>query len=230
MKRFLSFLLALFAPVAKGESPKLGSDGDRIRQLLFACQSLSEQVVAKRPESPCALQDLLDGAKLAGEGKKDTAIAALRHGLGYKDTETRVQLWLWSGLRELGVKPEAPIALQVIGVVIEMPSGGGYDTLAAYDDGSARYLNFSGRAIFWDQADARIKQLCQNFIASTIPASKSAQPRLTLSLPKSGAQVTMLTRSGNFVISNPPDTVIKAGAALMIELMNRAREKKAASP
>jgi len=44
--------------------------------------------------------------------------------------------------------------------------------------------------------------------------------------PKSGAQVTLLTRSGMYVISEPPQSVINAGSALMLELMQRVKEKR----
>jgi hypothetical protein len=47
-------------------------------------------------------------------------------------------------------------AFEVLGAVLEMPSGGAYDTLPGYVDGSARYLNFSGKAIFWDAPDASV--------------------------------------------------------------------------
>lgn len=111
-------------------------------------------------------------------------------------------------------------------MVIEFPSGDGYDTLAGYVDGSARYLNFSGAAIFWDAEDPAIKAMCQALIDSTIPASSRAKPRTSLSLPKGKPQVTMLTRSGLFVIVSPPDSVIGPGAALMMELMKRTKEKQ----
>lgn len=107
---------------------------------------------------------------------------------------------------------------------MEMPSGDGYDTLAAYVDGSARYLNFSGKAIFWDTPDPMIKTLCRALIDSTIPASAGAKPRTSLLLPTRGAQVTLLTRSGNFAITDPPATVVGAGAALMMEMIKRTKE------
>jgi hypothetical protein len=67
---------------------------------------------------------------------------------------------VWSGLRELGELPDPKFAFEVLGVVLERPSNGAYDTLAAYMDGSARYLNFSGKAIFWDAPDPKVKELC----------------------------------------------------------------------
>ena len=165
---------------------------------------------------PGPLQTIADASKLVEEGKRDEAVARLRGVLDMRGLETRTVLWTWSALRELGEKPDPKLAYEVLGVVMEMPSGGGYDTLAAYVDGSARYLNFSGRAIFWDLQDTTIKALCRTFVDSTIPVSTRAKPRTNLSLPSRGAQVTLLTRSGIFVISDPPDAVVGAGAALMI--------------
>jgi hypothetical protein len=93
-------------------------------------------------------------------------------------------------------------------------------------DGSARYLNFSARAIFWDTKDTTVNALCRALIDSTIPVSARARPRTSLSLPTRGGQVTLLTRSGIYVISDPPDSVIGPAAALMTELVKRAQEKK----
>jgi hypothetical protein len=96
---------------------------------------------------------------------------------------------------------------------------GAYDTLAAYQDGSARYLNYSGAAIFWDEHDVAIKSLCQRLIDSTIPESPRALTRQDTMLPKS-------TRSGMYVISEPPQSVVAAGSALMLELMQRVKARK----
>jgi len=226
MKKLLASLMALLPGHMKADSAKLGSDADPIRQMLFASQSLKEQVSQMHLDgSPGAFQTIADASKLVEAGKKGEAVARLRRVLDLPQLETRIQLWVWSALRELGEKPDPKFALEVLGVIIEMPSGGGYDTLAAYIDGSARYLNFSGRAIFWDAQDAAIKSLCQAFVDSTIPASNRAKPRTSLSLPKRGAQVTLLTRSGLYVITAPPEPLAAAGAALMLELMKRAKEK-----
>jgi hypothetical protein len=58
-----------------------------------------------------------------------------------------------------------------LGVVLEVPSGGAYDTLAAYADGSARYLNFSGKAIFWDAPDPKVKELCLAMVGLSFDAN-----------------------------------------------------------
>jgi hypothetical protein len=226
MKKLLAFLMAFLPGHAKADPAKLGSDADPIRQMLFASQSLKEQVRQMHLDgSPGAFQTIADASKLVEAGEKAEAVARLRGVLDLPQLETRIQLWVWSALRELGEKPDPKFAYEVLGVIFEMPSGDGHDTLAAYVDGSARYLNFSGKAIFWDAPDAMIKSLCQAFVDSTIPASSRAKPRTSLSLPKRDPQITLLTRSGLYVITVPPEPVVGPGAALMMELMKRAKEK-----
>lgn len=218
-------LKTLFRSSASAEPAKLGSDGDPIRRMLFGSQTLKEQVRRIRLNgSSGPLSRIVDASKLADSGKRPEAIECLRGLLDSPNVETRVQLWVWSALRGLGERPEPKYAFEVLGAIIETPMGGAYDTLAAYVDGTARYLNYSGKAIFWDAPDREIKQLCQALVGSTIPASGAAKPRTNLSLPKKGIQVTLLTRSGPFVIAGLPAGVDVAGAALMKELTRRATE------
>jgi hypothetical protein len=227
MKKLLAALLALVTGCTeKADSNKLGSNTDPEQQMLFASQGLQQQVKQMHLDgSPSPYQTIADAAKLVDAGKKNEAIAQRRRVLEMANLETRTILWAWSALRELGEKPNSQAANEVLGVVLEMPSGGAYDTLAAYVDGSARYLNFSGRAIFWDAPDVTVKGLCRALLDSTIPVSAQAKPRISLSLPNRGVQVTLLTRSGIFVISDPPDAVIGAGATLLKEMIKRAEQK-----
>jgi hypothetical protein len=227
MKKFFTLLLSMITPFSKADAPKLGSDGDPIRQALFASQTMKELLQRVKPGgSPSPFQTISEAAKLADEGDKQEARLRLHSILGLPNLETRVQLWVWTALRELGEQPDKKSGGEVLGVVIEVPMQGAYDTLAAYQDGSARYLNFSGSAIFWDAPDVKVKGLCHSFIDSTVSASSRAKPRKSVSIPKSGAQVTLLTRSGMYVISDPPQPVINSAASLMTELIHRAKEKK----
>lgn len=227
MKKLFLLFSVIISPFTTMQAQKLGSGGDPIRQMLFANQSIKEQTKqAKLDGTDSPFQRITDASKLADEGKTNEAVAKLRSVLQMQPLETRQELWVWAGLRELGQKPDQKTGNEVLGVVMEFQVKDGCDTLAAYADGSARYLNFSGAAIFWDARDATIKSLCQSFIESTIPFGGQAKPRNDVALPKSGTQVTLLTRSGNYVVKNPPQPVIDAGAKLMIELMRRTKEKK----
>jgi hypothetical protein len=228
--QMFEFLKGLFGGATVAKSDKLGSEADPIRQLLFASQTLREQVSHMRPDGRTGpMQSIAEAQRLVDEGQAKEAIARLRGVLDSPALETRIQLWVWSALRELGERPEGRSAFEVLGAVLEVPSGGAYDTLAGYVDGSARYLNFSGKVIFWDAQDPAVKQLCQGLVDSTVAASRKAKPRTSLSLPKRGIQATMLTRSGPFLIAAPSQAIVNAGGALMLELIRRAEEKAAAA-
>jgi len=225
----LGFLKGLFGRSPGNKSGKLGSDEDPIRQMLFASQLLKEQVQRMQLNGqPSPLQSIADAYKLVVCGKKAEAIAVLRGVLTAAQLETRTLLWVWSALRELGEKPEPKFAFEVLGVVLEVPSGGAYDTLAAYVDGSARYLNFSGRAIFWDTPDQKVKELCLAMVGVSFDATTKTQPRKDLSLPKGGNQATLLTRSGPFITIELAPNLVHVGGSLMNELIKRASAPKSA--
>jgi len=227
MNRLLIFLAVAMSLFSKAQAPKLGSEDDPIRKALFACQSMKEVLQSlKLDGTPGPFQSFADAVRLAEAGKKEEARSRLHDILNLPKLETRAQLWVWSALRELGEQPDPKSGTEVLGVVIEIPMEAGYDTLAAYQDGSARYLNFSGSVVFWDAPDATIQWLGRNFIDSAASASSKATPRKSLSLPKSGTQVTLLTRSGIYAISDPSPAVIRAASGLMVELIHRAKERK----
>jgi len=227
MKKMLVALAIMMSPLQKAEAPKLGSDADPIRQGLFACQTMPEQLQrVKLDGSPSPFQTIADAAKLARDGRKEDAKSRLHSILSLPNLETRTQLWVWSALRELGEQPEAKSGGEILGVVIEVPMKGAYDTLAAYQDGSARYLNFSGKAIFWDKPDATVLSLCRVLIESTAPIRSRATPRTNALLPTSGTQITLLTRSGMYVIPAPTEPVTRAALGLMTELIRQATEKQ----
>lgn len=205
-------------------SPKLGSDSDPIRQRLFASQSMEELLDGvKQQEKSGLFQSIAEAAKLVDEGMKKEAISVLEGILTRPNIETRIQLWIWSALRELRVQPEQKLAFEILGVVLEVTIKGAYDTLAAYQDGSARYLNFSGAAIFWDRPDEAVTTLCHALLKSAASAGSRAKPRISFSLPKSGIQLTLLTRSGTYVVTDPPESTVKEAAILMNELIKRTK-------
>ena len=168
-------------------------------------------------------QRLADADRLVDAGMEKEAISVLNGILSLPKVETRVQLWVWSALRQLGVQPELRNALEILGVVVEVPMHGGYDTLAAYRDGSARYLNFSGKAVFWDRPDEMMSALGGVLFQSAASAGSRAKPRPSVALPVSGIQLTLLTRSGIYLVANPPTRIVQAAAALMNELIQRAK-------
>jgi hypothetical protein len=64
--------------------------------------------------------------------------------------ESRLRLLACYLLKKLGQLPKEKILL---GVIVEIGMEEGLDVLAAYRDGSARYINFTGRLLIWDTSD-----------------------------------------------------------------------------
>jgi len=135
-----------------------------VKGLLFADQNLEDltvvrlvlaQVVAKR-----AGDQFLNARSLLMQGREQEAISGLKNVCASDNAETRYKLWAWSNLRRFGVSPDDRERLTVRGVVLEVEVTGGLDTLAVYEDGSVRYLNFSGKFAVWDAIDAKITALC----------------------------------------------------------------------
>jgi hypothetical protein len=108
MKRLLTVLAMMIVPFSKADSRKLGSEADPIRQGLFACQPMNVLVQRlKLDRSSGPFQTFADAAALANSGKKDAAKSRLHSILGLPNLETRIQLWVWSALRELGERPDS---------------------------------------------------------------------------------------------------------------------------
>jgi hypothetical protein len=147
--------------------------------------------MATRPLETTAWHFLLmAGIQLARE-KPERAIQALQNGLAHRRTDSRTRLFMANALRTLGATPE-PV---VEGVVVEVPSQGGLDALAAYTDGSARYIVSSGARFVWDVPDGRLERPIRAVLdaAEKSLADFSAEPAVeTLE----AVRQTILTRAG----------------------------------
>jgi hypothetical protein len=99
-------------------------------------------------------------------GRRGEAIAVYRRIAGTAGLEPRHHLQAWHALRGLGVTPDASLAKQVLGVVVEVPMNGGLDLLAAYADRSARYFNYSGAGVVWEHPDDRLDGVIDVLLAA----------------------------------------------------------------
>jgi len=92
--------------------------------------------------------------------EEDADTDKLREVLYDTSLETRPKILAARLLTENGVVE--PLR-RVMGVVVEAGLPDGLDVLAAYEDGSARYINFTGKIIIWDtptdESEALITQL-----------------------------------------------------------------------
>lgn len=138
--------------------------------------------------------------QLAHAGRTAEAARNWRRIASADGFESRQILQAWHFLRQAGQAPPPGRARLAIGVVAEMPVAGGHDLLAAYRDGSARYLNYSGSALaLEDRSQTVIQAAIGDWIAIGQVIADAAgaweQPSLPL-LPDGHVRVMALTPGG----------------------------------
>lgn len=208
----------------------VGAPGDPIRAFLFAHQSLDELLSRTRTDSApdgsvwadlTQAREFLQGRQTAEAEKK------LKEALGREGLECRMRLWIWTALRSVGVAPESRDGEVVRGAVIEVPTGGGVDVLAAYEDGTARYINYTGRSIFWDARDEKVTALCRAFLAEAQKSAAQSSPKNDYSPPSDQRPIlTLLTYGGNRLTTDVPESTLMKGALLMNHLIRHVLEGK----
>jgi hypothetical protein len=168
-------------------------------------------------------------------GSKDEAIAGWREILAHPGLESRHYLQAWHFLRLQREQPEAGVAKQVLGVVVEVGMSTGLDLLAAYADHSARYYNYSGAGVVWDHPnsslDSAIDQLLDAASEVVSRIGPWEQPR-PAAPPRDHLRLSFLTPSGlhfgqgpTAAIASAPlgGTVFELATALMKALIESSR-------
>ena len=139
--------------------------------------------------------------QLAQAGHQDEAVTIWQQIAATDGLESRHTLQAWHFLRQAGLPPPADQARLVLGVAAEIPVRKGHDLLAAYRDGTARYLNYSGKALIWeDHSDTRIGAAITGWLAAGQLIADAIgvwdQPSLP-ALPAGHARLMMLTPGGH---------------------------------
>lgn len=132
---------------------------DEFIDLLFADQSIQQLdnlASARTIGNKSIWTDFLSATQLALQHKNAEAIAAFRVIADDKKNEPRVRLWAWNGLRSLGVRPKQ---VGTLGLILEVPQQGSTELLAMYADRSARYINYSGMVVVWEQHEHKMDSL-----------------------------------------------------------------------
>jgi hypothetical protein len=204
-----------------------------LRELLFGDVPI-EDWAGSSPDAPWI--HFQDAEHAMARADVPAAEAALHAVLDTPHLESRQYLQAWSCLRQLDRDALTGLPEHLYGVVLDVPLERGLDTLAAYDDGSARYLNQGGGAIVWDVQDAAIDALIAALLAAarpllaTVGVWESTRPPLTVDR----ARISLLTAEGiHFTdgsfekLGTDPTTapVIAAGAALMAALVDRSQTR-----
>jgi hypothetical protein len=202
-----------------------------LRELLFGDVPI-EEWAGSSPDTPWI--HFQDAEHAMARADVPAAEAALHAVLDTPALESRQYLQAWSCLRQLDRDALTALPERLYGVVLDVPLEQGYDTLAAYDDHTARYLNQGGGAIVWDIRDPSMDALIEAVLEAarpllaTVGVWESARPPLTADR----ARISMLNAEGLHFTEGAVDTiaggpatapVFAAGVALMSALIDRSR-------
>jgi hypothetical protein len=177
-------------PVA---GPYAQSETNFIYQLLF-CDDPT--LFRTQPEiAPASWQNILFG---------DPPDPAAVRGLAESATEpSRIKLLAYNWLRQ---NRQQPSRKELLGVVIEVPLKTGLDVIAAYADGSIRYINQSGRFTIFEGVPTKVETQASQLLAVSRTAITHIGPwdRARLPAPSRGKmRMTFLVSDGLYFGEGP---------------------------
>ncbi|MCC7537179.1 MAG: hypothetical protein IT379_13235 [Deltaproteobacteria bacterium] len=110
--------------------------------------------------------------------------------------DTRMRLWAWRALRDLGVAPPPETARELLGVVIQVPMRTGLDALAAYADGSARYASHAGGVVVHEPGGRIDTAVAEVLYAAEHLTARPTAVRNRAPIPRERIRFTALSRLG----------------------------------
>lgn len=150
------------------------------------------------------------------------------------DTESRVKLLACNKLISEDLKPEKK---ELLGVVIEIGLAEGLDVLAAYKDGTARYINYTEKMIFWESPAEESNRIINDLFRESEIVLKQIGPwdKKRLECPGTGnVRISLLVSDGLYFgqggidvffkdkLSSP---ILKCGSELMNYLIDKSLNK-----
>jgi hypothetical protein len=130
---------------------------------------------------------------------------SLHEALRLPEMETRIVLNVWKVLRDLGDKPEAKSANQVLGVIAEIGHEQTVVIVAGYADGESRLFLGSGAGVIGKKESfpEDTRTAAKELIAAAQPFVSSLPLENTRDLPKRGqVRLVLLTSSGIYAIKD----------------------------
>jgi hypothetical protein len=126
--------------------------------------------------------------------------------------EPHTRLEAWTALRGLGASPSPGEAARLEGVVVELIQSTGRDTLAAYADKSAIYINPAGYTISIPPGVALVPQV-DALLAAGRTSQRRIGPWMNAQIPAlpfaGGARVAILTAWGLSFGQGPIDSIAR---------------------
>lgn len=151
-----------------------------LKNLLFADETIEKYLGHLSADNPGKDEEPNRSFNLyvahSNEGKVEEAKQDLRRVLALPVAkETRVSLLTWTSLRALGERPTREEADEVQGVTCEVHYDTSGGTLAAYADGTARWIGDRGAIIIWEPSDDKV---VNSLIAELLKAARPLVKRV----------------------------------------------------
>lgn len=189
---------------------------DSLRPLLYGDVPMSSWPTAGDTYAGEPWNSFVQARSFAESGDVASAQGIWRRIATTENIESRHVLQAWHYLRASGVLPPDDVAATVLGALAEVPMSGAHDVLAAYADGSVRYLNHSGKvAVVEPPAPEELGRATAEWraiagqLSSAIGPWEGSMP----ALPPGHARVMMLTPSGPRFGQGPYDALSGDAAA-----------------
>ena len=143
--------------------------------------------------------------------------AALQHIAAGHAAETRTRILAYNRLLSMGHKPDKK---ELLGVIVEVGLDEGLDVVASYQDGTARYINYTGKLVVWETTTAASAKLTKELFAQSELILSKLGPWNHPRRPhpaKGNARITFLVSDGLYFGEGPVDAFFNdqmAGPAL----------------
>ena len=148
--------------------------------------------------------------------------------------ETRHRLLANNLLRDRGIADDSR---RLFGVIVEVHMDEGLDVLAVYEDGSARYINYSGKLIVWDASTSESQRLKEDLFTASKNVVSQIGPWESKRLPPpvtGNARLSFLVADGIYFGEAPFDAlasdpmggaVLNSAGAFMAYLVENAMDQ-----
>jgi hypothetical protein len=196
--------------------PRKSTAADSLRPLLYGDLPFSQWPPPDGAQDGEPWSSFARAREAAEGGDLAAAQDTWRRIAATEGIEARHVLQAWHFLRTTGVTPPDDVAALVLGAVAEVPMGPAHDVLAAYADGSVRYLNHSGKvAVIEPPTDAELGRATSEWLAIAGQLSRAIGPweGPLPPVPPGHARVLMLTPSGPRFGQGPYDALSGDAAA-----------------
>jgi hypothetical protein len=202
----------------KAAAPGANSGARVLTQFVYGDASVEQWCVVNQDGSQAEPWTSFERARQhLNSGQRQDAVRIWMQIAQADGIESRHTAQAWHFLRQAGYAVPADRARTVLGAVAEMPVAKGHDVLAAYTDGTARYLNYSGAALVWeDHSDTRIQRTIASWLAAAEAIASAVgtwdQPTLP-PVPAGHARLAVLTPGGLRFGQGPPGSLSQDHAA-----------------